>query len=124
MSDLKPMYEYVATITNVVDGDTVDVDIDLGFGIWIRDERLRLFGINAPEKTGPTADRGKASRDYLVHLLDQYGRTVRLRTEKTRDSTDKKGKYGRYLATLLGGPAKADLNKMLVAAGHAVVAYY
>ena len=37
------MYEYKATIVRVVDGDTVDVDIDLGFDVWLRSQRIRLF---------------------------------------------------------------------------------
>ncbi len=43
------MYEYRANLCDVVDGDTVDVDIDLGFGIWMRDERVRIMGIDTPE---------------------------------------------------------------------------
>ena len=43
------MYEYRAVLHSVVDGDTVDVDIDLGFGIWMRDERVRIMGIDTPE---------------------------------------------------------------------------
>ena len=43
------MYEYKATIIKVVDGDTVDVDIDLGFDVWLRNQRIRLFGIDCPE---------------------------------------------------------------------------
>ena len=43
------MYEYKCKIDRVVDGDTVDVDIDLGFGIWLRKERVRLYGIDTPE---------------------------------------------------------------------------
>ena len=43
------MYEYNCKIVKVVDGDTVDVDIDLGFGVWLRDQRIRLYGIDTPE---------------------------------------------------------------------------
>ena len=43
------MYEYRCKIVRVVDGDTVDVDIDLGFGIWMHKERVRLYGIDTPE---------------------------------------------------------------------------
>ena len=43
------MYEYRVIIDRWVDGDTVDVDIDLGFGVWLKDQRVRLYGINAPE---------------------------------------------------------------------------
>ena len=43
------MYEYRCKITRIVDGDTVDVDIDLGFGVWLSDERVRLAGVDTPE---------------------------------------------------------------------------
>ena len=43
------MYEYKAKLIKVVDGDTVDVDIDLGFGVWLRNERVRIMGIDTPE---------------------------------------------------------------------------
>ena len=43
------MYEYKATVVKIVDGDTVDVDIDLGFGVVLKDERVRIMGIDTPE---------------------------------------------------------------------------
>ena len=43
------MYEYKCNIVKIVDGDTVDVDIDLGFGVWLKDERVRVMGIDTPE---------------------------------------------------------------------------
>ena len=43
------MYEYKVKIVKIVDGDTVDVDIDLGFGVWLKDERVRIMGIDTPE---------------------------------------------------------------------------
>ena len=43
------MYEYKCKLIKVVDGDTVDVDIDLGFGVWLRKERVRIMGIDTPE---------------------------------------------------------------------------
>ena len=45
----EPMYEYKCKIRKVVDGDTVDVDIDLGFGVWLRKQRVRLVGIETPQ---------------------------------------------------------------------------
>ena len=45
------MYEYKATIKYIVDGDTVDVDIDLGFDVWLRDQRIRLHGIDTPSRS-------------------------------------------------------------------------
>ena len=43
------MYEYKCKVVRVVDGDTVDVDIDLGFGVWMRKQRIRMYGIDTPE---------------------------------------------------------------------------
>ena len=43
------MYEYNCKMVRVVDGDTVDVDIDLGFGVWMRNQRIRMYGIDTPE---------------------------------------------------------------------------
>ena len=43
------MYEYRCKIRRVIDGDTVDIDIDLGFGVWLKEERVRLFGVDTPE---------------------------------------------------------------------------
>ncbi len=43
------MYEYKAVVTRVVDGDTVDVDIDLGFNVWLKKQRIRLYGLDTPE---------------------------------------------------------------------------
>ena len=43
------MYDYMATLVRVIDGDTVDCDIDLGFGVWLKNQRVRLYGINTPE---------------------------------------------------------------------------
>lgn len=58
------MYEYNCNIVRVVDGDTVDVDIDLGFGIWVRNERVRLYGIDTPESR---------TRDLREKFYGKYG---------------------------------------------------
>lgn len=90
-------YEYKAQIVRVVDGDTVDADIDLGFRVWVRNERLRLHGIDAPETRGPEKPDGLKSKAALKHLLE--GQWVTLCTLKGR-AADKRGKYGRYLAII------------------------
>ena len=74
------MYEYRVNIVKVVDGDTVDIDIDLGFGVWIKDERVRIMGIDTPESR--TRDKeekvfGLAAKDRLKQLL---GKTATLKT--------------------------------------------
>ena len=66
------MHEYNVNILKVVDGDTVDVDIDLGFGVWLRNERVRIVGIDTPESR--TSDKiekifGEAAKQRLTSLL-------------------------------------------------------
>lgn len=87
------LYFYRAEIVAVYDGDTVTADIDLGMGIWIRGEKLRLLRINAPEMRGAEKVEGKVSRDYLREQV--LGKSVFIQTLK-----DKRGKYGRYLAEI------------------------
>ena len=91
------MYEYRTNLIKVVDGDTVDVDIDLGFGIWLRNERVRIMGIDTPEsRTSDTVEKlfGKAASKRLKELL---GKSPTLRTQVARDGVDMKGKFGRIL---------------------------
>ena len=88
------MYEYRCTILRVVDGDTVDVDIDLGFGVWLRKQRIRCFGIDTPESR--TRDKeekkfGLLAKYYVERFLPK-GSAATLVTEK-----DGKGKFGRIL---------------------------
>ena len=66
------MYEYRIEIVKVVDGDTVDVNIDLGFGVWLKKERVRLYGIDTPEsRTRDLEEKkfGLLAKDYLVEAL-------------------------------------------------------
>jgi micrococcal nuclease len=113
------LYHYTAQVQSVYDGDTCRVDIDLGLGIWIRNEKLRLVRINAPEVTGNEKAAGLASRDFLRDLID--GQEIIIETVK-----DKRGKYGRYLAEIWieqdGG--WINVNDLLVIAGHAVYQEY
>ena len=112
-----------AKIVRLVDGDTVDVDIDLGMAITTR-QRLRLFGINTPEVRGPEKVAGHAAPQHLADLLVRYRHEgewdIVVQTRK-----DKRGKYGRYLADLVGEDGDGNpvnLNMKMVADGHAVVA--
>ena len=88
------MFEYNCTIVKVVDGDTVDVDIDLGFGVWLKKQRIRLYGIDTPESRTRDLEEKKyglvAKAFVLAHL--PLGSTRTLTTVQ-----DKTGKYGRIL---------------------------
>jgi micrococcal nuclease len=81
------IYTYYTKIDKVVDGDTVDVSIDLGFDVWHK-QRIRLNGIDAPEKNTPL---GKVLKTYMISLLE--GKTVKLEVTKP-------DKYGRYLGKI------------------------
>ena len=89
------MYDYQCTIVRVVDGDTVDVDIDLGFDTWRRGERIRLYGIDTPECRTRDAEEkaaGFLAKEFVEDSL-HVGATYRLQTKE-------KGKFGRYLGTI------------------------
>ena len=97
------MYEYHCKIVKIVDGDTVDVDIDLGFGVWLKKERVRVNGIDTPESR--TRDKeekkfGLISKNRVKQLLP-VGSTQILKTESDRNGEDKKGKFGRILGDFL-----------------------
>lgn len=109
------LFQYRARVTAVYDGDTCTVDIDLGLGVWVRGEKVRLHRINAPELTGREKPKGKLARDHLKSLVE--GKAVLLQTIK-----DRREKYGRYLAEVWleqPGAAPLNVNDALVAAGHA-----
>ncbi len=112
-------YHYDANVISVYDGDTCTVDIDAGFNIWMRNEKLRLHRINAPEVRGAERPAGLLSRDYLRNLIDK--KKILIQTLK-----DKKGKYGRYLAEiwLETDAGWINVNDKLVEDGHAVYKDY
>jgi micrococcal nuclease len=121
------MYEYKATVRKIVDGDTVDVDIDLGFGIILSDERVRIMGIDTPEsRTRDKVEKqfGLAAKKRLKELL---GKNCVLKTQIARDGEDMRGKFGRVLGDFnVYDPSKdrwAPVTKILVEEGHAV-AYF
>ena len=113
------MYNYPCKIIKVVDGDTVDVDIDLGFGVWMRNQRIRMYGIDAPEsRTSNQTEKkyGLASKRFLEDMCDDKNGLV-LRTHK-----DKKGKFGRILGELWRTTNYADqsINEYMLEKYHAV----
>lgn len=102
------MYEYNATVTKVVDADTLHVVVDLGMDIFTK-KTIRLAQIDAAERN---TQEGMAAKAFVESLLPM-GKQVLLRTIK-----DKREKYGRYLAVVIVDGA--NLNAALVTAGHAV----
>ena len=111
------MFEYyVKKVTKVVDGDTIDVDIDLGFDISFS-SRVRLAGIDTPESR--TTDKmekalGLEAKGYLKHEIES-AKTVVIKTEKI-DSSEK---YGRILGWVFLDGAEVSLNEKMIADGFA-----
>lgn len=88
------MYTYSCKIVRVVDGDTVDIDIDLGFGVWMQKQRIRLYGIDTPEsRTRDLVEKKfglEAKRMILEWLpIDSIQKLITVK--------DKSGKFGRIL---------------------------
>jgi micrococcal nuclease len=110
------MYEYRCKILRVIDGDTVDVDIDLGFGVWMHKERVRLYGIDTPEsRTRDKVEKkyGLMSKQFVKDHMP-VGSSQTLVTIK-----DATGKFGRIL-----GKFKLEdgtiLNELMIKKYHAV----
>ena len=108
------MYEYACKVNRIVDGDTVDVTLDLGFDIHFF-SRVRLYGIDTPESRTRNKDekaRGLLSKKYLVESIAD--KEVVIKT-KMKDS---RGKYGRVLGEIWVG--RKNINKDMVKNHHAV----
>jgi len=113
------MYEYRAKIIKVIDGDTVDVDIDLGFGISLNNERVRIMGIDTPEsRTRDKVEKkfGLASKARLKELL---GKDTILKTQIGRGGEDMKGKFGRVLGDFVTENGKM-VTEIMIKEGHCV----
>ena len=118
------MFRYNCVICRVVDGDTVDVDIDLGFGIWQHNERVRIHGIDTPESR--TRDKiekqfGLLAKEFVKKILP-VGSKQTLVTEKAGDES--KGKFGRILGKFEVYDHETDstmfLGDIMIHEGHAV----
>ncbi len=137
-------YTYRAIVTRVIDGDTICCDIDLksrlgfesvlsdqlydlGFGFWVQAQvalagelwykkvRIRLFGLNAPEKNGVEKEQGLRSKDFLKSVVE--GQEIFLETVKNKHDS-----FGRYLGIIyLQG---VNINDMLVSQGYAQIKTY
>lgn len=103
------MFEYRAKIVSVYDGDTLRADIDLGCGVVLKNQMLRVHGIDSPEIG---AVGGREAREFARALMPA-ALAVTLQTFK-----DGREKYGRYLAKITL-PDSADFATAMIAAGHA-----
>ena len=110
------MHEYKSVILKWIDGDTVDVDIDLGFDCWLHGQRIRLVGVDTPESRTRDLEEKKYGllAKSFVQSFAPVGSEVVLKTTK-------KGKYGRYLGDIKSG-RKWICNELIKA--HHAVEYY
>ncbi len=105
------MYRYKALVTRIYDGDTITLDIDLGLNVWLRNQSIRLYGVNTPEIRGAERPAGLESRLFVLSLMD-VGSEVELVTIK-----DRTGKYGRWLG-IIKLPDGVILNSAIVENGY------
>lgn len=103
------MWTYKAKVTRVVDGDTIDCEVDLGFNVVMR-ERFRLARINTPEIRGKERPQGLISKQWLIDLLESHNNEITIKTGKA-------GKFGRWIAEIIIGDL--NVNDELVKTGHA-----
>lgn len=113
-------YEYNATVIDVVDGDTITVDIDLGFNVKLANQKVRLLGVDTPESR--TTDKiekifGTASKEYTKKFVDACkDKNVIIRTYLS----DSEEKFGRLLGEIINPETKKVLNEELIKNNYAV----
>jgi micrococcal nuclease len=108
------MYTYTASVLKVIDGDTIEVDFDLGFGVWLRNQRIRLDGIDTPESRTSDKEekiRGTLSKEKLKEIL---GKDIQITTK-----IDPNEKYGRILGVLVNDKG-INVNQWLIDNNYAV----
>ena len=107
------MFEYNATVTKVVDGDTIDAMVDLGFGTW-KKVRIRMHGINAPESRTRNLEekkKGLAAKARLIEMLEENENHFILISHGV-------GKFGRCLGEIYIKGHNTSLNNQLISEGH------
>ncbi|HKJ78756.1 MAG TPA: thermonuclease family protein [Prolixibacteraceae bacterium] len=116
------MYQYKASVERIVDGDTIDLIIDVGFKITTN-QRIRLAKINTPEtynvkRESEEYKKGLEAKQYVEKRINENGNLVLIETDKLT------GKYGRYIGTIYLGDSQKSLNDELVEKGLAVYVTY
>jgi len=106
------VYYYNAFVCKIYDADTITCDIDCGFGIIMRKQKIRLYGLDAPEIRGKNKEMGRISRDRLREKI--LNKDIILQTIK-----DKKGKYGRWLGIIYH--QNTNINEWLIENGLAKI---
>lgn len=109
------MYRYKVDVTRIVDGDTVDVDIDLGFGMTYKKQRVRLMGIDTPESRTRNLEEkfyGLQSKAFLTSLIEE--------AKEIQLVSHEKGKFGRILGEIFDPDNVTSINQQMIDGFHAV----
>lgn len=114
------LYHYAATVIDVYNGNTCMLDIDIGFCTWLRNERVQLNRIHAPELTGGEKKKGIASRNFLKKLLLKKKVTV----ETIKNLHGKGGRYVVEMWVIGKTGVRLNVNDLLVEKGYAVYRHY
>ncbi|MEZ4709970.1 MAG: thermonuclease family protein [Caldilineaceae bacterium] len=112
------LYHYAAIVTDVYDGDTITVDMDLGLGVWRKGQKIRFWKVNTPELKGPDRPLGLQVRDFVSEML--LNKEVLIRTILDKRGVDSTGKFGRLLGEILVEDEQGQLinvNELLLARG-------
>ena len=112
MDNQYKIYYYNGIVASIYDGDTIRVDVDLGFNNWVKNMKLRLYGIDTPEIRGNEREMGLLAKQFVEDRIP-IGTQIQILTVK-----DQTGKYGRYLAKIFYGDG-INLNQELIDSGNA-----
>lgn len=115
-----PRYVYQAEVVRVYDGDTVFMDIDLGFKVVLHNESLRLWGVDTPEVRGEEKERGVRVRDLVRKWLPEGSETI-IRTLRARDGSDRTGTFHRYLVVICPDGWSESVNARLLREQHGIL---
>jgi micrococcal nuclease len=110
-------FEYKANVVRVIDGDTLIVDIDLGFHIWLKEQVIRLHGIDCPEtksKDKEEVAHGKLALKFTEDFCANSNNQVLIQTEIEEVASKNKEKFGRILAIVMEPNLRTNLNVLLV----------
>jgi micrococcal nuclease len=114
--DENSLYTYRANVIDVYDGDSISVDVDLGFYVWLHKQEFRMHGINAPEVTGIEKAAGEKAREFLRSKI--LGKQVIIQSVVNPNEEEHKEKSGEFLAIVWFDGA--NLNDLLIKEGYAI----
>ena len=116
-------FAYRFAVDRVIDGDTIEGDIDLGFSVKLDDQRLRLLRVNTPERKGSTRAAGDRAKAFTERWLANHENIV-IRSRKRDKQHAERDSFGRYLVEVYGddeGGRQSCLNDALLESGNAVL---